>query len=1247
MSASHRNSSLHRPGSLPLDPSIDWERIEGILDRFEEAWQRGERPSLKDYLSEAGGERRALLIELVHEDLEYRIGNGEAARVESYLERFPELHDDAPVMVELIASEFYLRRRVQGTCAVAEYLRRFPELSEVLSSRLQEADAALTTPAEAMSANATALETPKAGGKDTAEGPGGRETLDAARVPPARDRHAVPGYEIIAELGRGGMGVVYKAWQLKAKRAVALKMLLAHAHASLEEKVRFQIEAEAVARFQHPNLVQLYDIGEHDGLPFFSLEFCGGGSLDRDLKERRRMGQARAPREVAALVEKLARAMHYAHSHGVVHRDLKPGNILLTPEGEPKVADFGLAKRMDSDAEVTRTGMVMGSPPYMAPEQAAGALRDISPVSDVYALGAILYELLTGRPPFLGATSVETIRQVLNDEPAPPRRLNAAVPRDLEIICLKCLQKDQPKRYASAEALAEDLRRFANDEPISARPTPAWERALKWVRRRPTTAALVAVTAFALFAVVVLVVGWQSQQINQARQELKKFEEQDQVRQRGGRMLGEARRLEAEGRWATAYVELIRARDALEGLPGLHADALRQEVEQHLADVGRRREEQERRAQAEKHRAEFRAAHDKALFYVTLFTGLDPGDNRDKTRAAARDALAVYGLDDPAAASSGLEADRPYLTRDVYEPLVGACYELLLLWAEAEAGPPPGRAEPDGESPRRAENALALLARAESLGRAHGINTRTYHLRKARYLALRAGQKFDPARVDEAAPAAPTGALDWFLEGVERYTSRRYELAAAACHEVLRAQGKHFWARYVLALCHLRGSRWAEAKGELTICVAEMPEFAWPKLLRGFAESELGFNNDKKPQRTEEFEAAADDFEAALRQDNDPLVQYVGLVNRGVLDIRRGRWEQAVALLRKAVAADPSGFQGTIDLAEALQGWGKSDEALAALGQAIERAPKLGLLYEARGHLHLKGKDWAAARADFQKAIDLGPNEAAPERAAKDLVELGRLQYREWDYKGALKSYDKALSLKRDFVLAERFRAEALLALDRETEAGEALDRYLKERHEAPVEVYQARGLIYADKGKLPAAIEMYTLALRQYPDDGATHCYRGWAYLLADAPGLALDDFNACLARDGGNADALAGRGNVRIRLRQLDGALEDARAAEKQAPLTDRLLYNIARVYGQAVALLEAETRTAQPESSRLAAQRLAQCRERAFDFLGRALEKMPRERRAAFWRDQVQADPALAAIRHGSRYAELAARYGGAKP
>jgi WD40 repeat protein len=302
-------------------------------------------------------------------------------------------------------------------------------------------------------------------------------------------RPAVPGYEILGVLGRGGMGVVYKAWQISLKRMVALKMILAGSHAGEQDLARFRLEAEAVARLQHPNIVQIYEIGESGNLPYFSLEFVNGGSLARELA-----GTPMKSRKAAELVETLARAMQHAHRRDLVHRDLKPGNVLLTRAGVPKITDFGLAKQLEPEGEhLTRSGAVMGTPSYMAPEQAEGKTRKIGPAADVYALGAILYECLTGRPPFKAATAMDTLLQVITEEPVPPRRLQSKIPADLETVCLKCLAKEPRGRYPSARALADDLRRFLDGEPIQARRVGRLGRFWKWCREHPAFAILLGV----------------------------------------------------------------------------------------------------------------------------------------------------------------------------------------------------------------------------------------------------------------------------------------------------------------------------------------------------------------------------------------------------------------------------------------------------------------------------------------------------------------------------------------------------------------------------------------------------------------------------------------------------------------------------------------------------------------------------------------------------------------------------------
>src|ERR1051325_7039015 len=296
---------------------------------------------------------------------------------------------------------------------------------------------------------------------------------------------SLPGYEILDVLGRGGMGVVYKARHIGLNRLVALKMIIAGSHAGPVEQARFRIEAEAVARLQHPNIVQIYDVGADQGQPFLALELVDGGLAGR------LTGSPLPVVQAARGICTLARGVHHAHLHGIVHRDLKPANILITQNGVVKITDFGMAKLMTgADAGPTQTGAVLGTPSYMAPEQAKGKTKEIGPAADIDGLGAILCELLTGRPPFRTDNMLETLEQVRNLEPVPPAALCPKLPRDLETICLKCLQKDPANRYASAEALAMDLDAFLAGEAIQTRRAGPAERLLHWIRRRPTEALL-------------------------------------------------------------------------------------------------------------------------------------------------------------------------------------------------------------------------------------------------------------------------------------------------------------------------------------------------------------------------------------------------------------------------------------------------------------------------------------------------------------------------------------------------------------------------------------------------------------------------------------------------------------------------------------------------------------------------------------------------------------------------------------
>ncbi len=421
--------------------------------------------------------QRAKRFDGMCDEFETQCLAGNRPRIESFLLRV-DGPDKQPLLVELIAIEMHYRQQNGESIAFAEYQTRFPGLSV---SRLEETIQ-----------HSEKVHSPKTPAAD-------QPTIDSRQSQVAHGESKLVkyfgDYELLDVIARGGMGVVYKARQVSLNRIVALKMILSGEFASKEEVDRFYSEAKAAALLDHPGIVPIYEVGEYEGKHFFSMTYVEGSSLAAKLNDG-----PLEPIQAAKTILEVSQALHYAHEQGVIHRDLKPSNILLDMHGRPRVTDFGLAKRLTEDTGMTVSGQVLGTPSYMPPEQAAGHINTIGPASDVYALGAVLYSLTTGRPPFQSASSIDTLRQVVEKEPVAPRQLNPAIPRDLETIILKCLEKSLPRRYGSANLLSEELKRFVEGRPIVARPIGRVAKVWRWCRRQPVIAMLLAAVLLSLLS---------------------------------------------------------------------------------------------------------------------------------------------------------------------------------------------------------------------------------------------------------------------------------------------------------------------------------------------------------------------------------------------------------------------------------------------------------------------------------------------------------------------------------------------------------------------------------------------------------------------------------------------------------------------------------------------------------------------------------------------------------------------------
>jgi tetratricopeptide (TPR) repeat protein/tRNA A-37 threonylcarbamoyl transferase component Bud32 len=1020
----------------------------------------------------------------------------------------------------------------------------------------------------------------------------------------------VPGYEILRDLGEGGMGVVYLARQVGLKRLVALKMIRA-TRGSLRLRQRFRREAESVARLQHANIVQIYEVGEASGEPFLSLEYVEGTSLDRWLD-----GRPLPPVQAARLLLMLARAIQFAHDRGVVHRDLKPANILLAMSNErqgdstfgiPKIADFGLAMHLDDEDRLSHDGDILGTPAYMAPEQAAGRTHDIGPHSDVYALGAILYELLTGRAPFVGLSAEETVKQVCEQEPVPPRRLLGRLPRDLDTICLKCLEKAPTRRYGSAADLAEDLRRFLDGEAVAARPSGLAERALRWARRRPAAATLLG----CLLLAVVVAAGAVSFHIQRLRSEVRAG--QDEIRRLNRASLRE--RIDAQLRlgrlardwhdWADARLRFTEALDNLDAHLELLDDDLRRrqhEASTELSAVVYRIAVKTAEELRRRNYRELFHWRDEAFFLLhrDLFTpaATSPADSL----AAADHGLALFGM----TGEMPREPDLGGYTLAEQDDVKEGLFELLLIRAEAVARSAP--AETNAQRGARARQALATLDRAAPLSADSSI----LHRRRARYLRQRGQTDEAESEQRRAEALTPRSALGWFLYGHDLGLEDAHRAEAIrAFDEALRRRSDLFWAHFLRALAYQKQGVPAEAHASLTVCISRRERFVWSYLLRGLVRIELG-----------ELSAARQDFDRAEALASDAASRYVLHLNRGTLALKQADAAAAIGAFEKAMHEKPELYQAYANLAEAYARQDRLPEAVGQLNQAIEREPANAGLYRARALLEQRAGDRGAALADLERAIHRTPRDHPALELARYHFERGAILFLDNQFRPALQALDESLAVELSpgsgAHAAERerlraathlLRAQTLWKLKEYRAARDAFDEHLK-HGPATAALWRQRAAVSRALKDYKDVLEDCTRALGLEPD-AETFLLRGSTYLHFQLPGLAVRDFDEAIRLDATSADAYLGRGLARVQVGDAPHAVADARLAVKRSPKSPQVRVQAARILARA-----------------------GDHQTEALKLLRSAAELIDDpDRRAAFWDREVRRDRTLASIASGS--------------
>lgn len=1155
-------------------------------------------------------------------------------------------------------------------------------------------------------------------------------------------------YDLIDNFAHGGLGNIWRARDQRIQRDVAYKELLPAALKNKNFLERFLEEAQITGQLEHPGIVPIYDLGWQDnGTPFYSMKLVRGVTYKKAIEEFHKLPRNSSERHLA-FVKRLrnfidmCNAVAFAHDRGVVHRDLKPQNVMLGDFGETLVLDWGLAKiigtpersqeadgdgaheqatnenpslsgtasgsvlsgsvlgsssrqsitsNVRSEGSQTVMGSVMGTPAYMPPEQAKGELQSIEPRSDVYSLGAILYELLTGIQPIAKGKLPEMLQRVVKGDVKPPRSIDPTIPRPLEAVCLKAMSLDRADRYAGALLLARDVERFLADEPIDVYREPWPLRLKRWVKRHRT---LVTSTALTVVVLSVACGAWMlterlrvarirtrvhaaiedSRKSNEAndfaqsklslnealgivraepalaeseidirerldqleglltlreRERVEKVRSQAAERIREAQAARDSRQVENAAQLLTAVVTTLKGESKLQDL--------RKNAEQELAGVQKAIADQNAVKAAQDQFQDFQKNVARARFFASQFTGDRVQNNSQQAQKAALNALNVYGLD----RTGKTLPHSAHLSEAQNQEIRADAFELMIVLADAEVSL---AADLPAAGKKTAwETAISWLHRARSLG----IETQVLPTLESRFFkALGRDAEADKARV-AAAAIKPATALEFFLLAEGERKNSQYDAATRLYQQALAIDPQYFLAMYSLGVCNMQ--RVSAAKGgsnddnntnltgfltaavtAFSTCIGQRPDFPWPYILRGVAYSDMGNFDDALA----DFDHALDTRVNAADVFDPDLYQYGIFLNRGAMLLLQKRFREAEDDFRQAIRLRDSA-DAHLNLAIALSKQKKNQQAVDELTSAAQLAPNRSVIYKLRAEANkLLGGDNAAfgdyqkaALSDYQRAIESEPLLKA---TAPLHYEIGRIYHRADKWTEALAAYDRSLALDANNADAHRLRGEVLLKLNRESDAVAAFSKYL-ELSKPVGDVYRARGLANAKLGQYRAAINDYTRSLELEPSPHML-TRRGWGYLTM-AQQLALQDFDEAIKLNPENGDSFNGRGYARVLLGDYAAAVNDAEQAVKLGPKAFEIYYNASTIFAQAVTASGKDPKLAEERRAELA----KEYTKRAVELIRLSGEALGPERRGILQKT-LEADTALDPIRMAPEFVEF---------